>query len=432
MKLSNSLKSKKGVLFTNTIMLYLLTFSDYLIGFLVVPIETRALGKEIYGILCTATAMMVYFQLVIDFGFILSATEDVSRFREDKSKLSSILTSVTVLKLILSVASAVVLLTLCLFFVPQWKPYTLFYSLFLVSTVVSRLIPDFMYRGLEKMSAITVRACAVKAFFGLMIWLFLKKPEDLLIIPIFNIIGNGISLLIVYLHLSRKLGIHFGKFDGTEFKRSFRRSLFFFFSRIASAVYSAGNTLILSVMNGDTGLYGGAEKIATTAKSAMSPISDSLYPYMVKNRDFKLVKKVLTIAMPVIFAGCAVVFIFAEPLCVWFMGDDFVGVGNVLRTLIPAIFVILPSYILGFPTLSAMGLSKHANYSVIFGSALHIAGLVALYFTGNMNIFTLGCMVSVTETAIMLYRLVVVLKNRRLFNAPAEESAEILLEEEPE
>ena len=80
-------RGSKGVLVQNTLMLYLLTFSNYFLGLIVAPYETRVLGTEGYGILGAATAVMVYFQLVIDFGFLLSATRDIAQIREDKREV---------------------------------------------------------------------------------------------------------------------------------------------------------------------------------------------------------------------------------------------------------------------------------------------------------------------------------------------------------
>lgn len=78
-----------------------------------VPYESRVLSPVNYGKLGVAAAIMVYFQLVIDFGFLLSATEEVSRRRDDKEAVSKILTAVTISKLFLAGISAVVLLILC-------------------------------------------------------------------------------------------------------------------------------------------------------------------------------------------------------------------------------------------------------------------------------------------------------------------------------
>jgi hypothetical protein len=142
------MQGKKGVLLKNTIMLYILQFSTYLLAFIVVPYETRVLGPTVYGKLGVATAIMVYFQLVIDFGFILSATEDVSRNREDNAFLRNIFTSVTVAKLFLTAGSLVVLMVLCRA-VRSWQGNTLFFTLFFAATAINSMMPDYLYRGLE-------------------------------------------------------------------------------------------------------------------------------------------------------------------------------------------------------------------------------------------------------------------------------------------
>ncbi|MEE0095508.1 MAG: oligosaccharide flippase family protein, partial [Oscillospiraceae bacterium] len=289
--------------------------------------------------------------------------------------------------------------------------------LYFIATVLTSLMPDYLYRGLEKMTAITVRSVLIKAFFTAAIFAFLKQPGDYYVVPLLNIIGNGAALLGVYIHLYRHLHIRFGRVSRQDVFSRFRSSITFFYSRIASTAYTAANTIILDLISAGgaaVGFYTSADKLITTAKNGLSPISDSLYPYMTANRDFKLVKKVLTIMMPLITLGCTVVFIFAEPLCTWFFGADYAETGKVLRAMLPVVVVILPSYILGFPTLTAMGLTKYANYSVVFGSVLHVLNLCVLYFTGHLNMVSLGILVSVAESAILIFRIAVILthKNR--------------------
>lgn len=412
---------KKSILLKNTIMLYILQFSNYLLSLIVVPYETRVLN-DMFGKLGVAAAIMLYFQLFIDFGFMLSATEDASRHRDDKKYLSQLFTSVTISKLVLSLCSVAVLLLLSIG-IPKWQADTQFYLLFLIATIINSLIPDYLYRGIEKMSAITVRTVIIKFFFTVMIFIFLKRPEDYHVVPILNIIGNSAALIGVYIHLYKHIGVKFASFSFVHVKKVMSKASVFFISRIASTAYTAGNTIILDLMSSGmtTSLYTAADKLVTTAKNGMSPISDSLYPYMTKHRDFKLVKKALCFAMPIIICGCAVVFIFARPLCLLFFGPEYGDAAPVLRAMLPVVVVILPSYILGFPMLSAMGLAKHANYSVIFGSVLHIVFLVILYFSGHMNMITLAAMVSITETSILLYRIIVIYRNRDILKQQGQE-----------
>ena len=125
-----------------------------------------------------------------------------------------------------------------------------------------------------------------------------------------------------------------------------------------------------------------------------------------------MVRRVLLTLEPIIILGCVIVFIWAKPLCAWIFGAEYAPAAPVLRAMLPVVAVILPSYILGFPTLGAMGLSRYANYSVVFGSCLHIVNLAVLYFIGRLSMVTLGALASIAETAILLFRIVVILRHR--------------------
>ena len=415
----------KGVLLQNTMMLYLLAFSNYFLGLIVAPYETRVLDTQGYGILGAASAVMVYFQLFIDFGFLLSGNQAVALNREDTGKLSSIFTAITISKLLLTALSAVGLVVLCSV-LSVWQNRLSFYALCFAYTAMNSLIPDYLYRGLERMSAITVRTVCIKAFFTLGIVLLVKRPGDLWKIPVINIVGNGLAALYSFHDVKARFGIRFVRVSGREVMDTMKASSVFFYSRIATTAYSAMNTILLDVISGTgapTAFYTSADKLITTGKSALSPISDSLYPYMVKNKDFRLVKKVLLILEPLIIVFCAVFFVFAEPLCAFIFGPDYAPAGQVLRAMLPVGVVILPSYICGFPMMSAMGISKHANFSVIFGSVLHIINLTVLWAAGNINMVTLGISVSVAETVILAYRLVVVFRNRHLLKKEGDNGA---------
>jgi PST family polysaccharide transporter len=402
--------SKKGTLLTNTVMLYILTFSNYLLSLVVVPYESRVLDPALFGLLGTANAIMLYFQLVMDFGYLLSGTQEVAKCREDKSALSRIFTAVTMGKILLIVVSAVGLQILCSV-IPAWQDKRLLLTLFFVATALNSLLPDYLYRGMERMSSITIRTVCIKVFFTIGIFVVLKEPGDIWKIPLVTAIGNLAAVAATLVHLKRKLGICLQAPDFREMWQTMRRSATFFYSRIATTAYSALNTVILDIISGTgavVGFYNSADKLIATGKSALTPISDSLYPYMVKNRDFKLVKKVLLVLEPCIFVFCAACFVWAEPLCLLFFGPEYGPAGNVLRAMLPVGVIVLPSYILGFPMLTAMDLTKHANYSVIFGSILHVINLAVLCLTGNISMITLGIAVSVAEALILGYRIVVI------------------------
>ena len=142
------------------------------------------------------------------------------------------------------------------------------------------------------MKSITVRSVCIKLFFTVMIFVFLREPSQYYIVPLLNIIGNAGAVVFVYADLKKRVGVGFVKVSLKEVLQSLKRSSIFFYSRIASTVYSATNTFIMGCIYGDAspivGYYTSADKLITTAKQVITPVTDSLYPYMVRKKDFNL------------------------------------------------------------------------------------------------------------------------------------------------
>ena len=409
------MKIKKSKLLQNTIMLYILIISNYIFNFITIPYQTRIMGPEIYGKIGLAFAISVYFKLLFDFGFILSATEDVSKEREDKKKISAILSEVLYSKVLLIILGLIIFIVITLFS-NTFKENKLLFFLYFIYVAIDCLQPDFLYRGIENMKIITIRNVIVKFIFMILVFIFLKKPNQYLLIPIFNILGSFISLIWVYYDVYIKLKIKIHKSKIKNVLLCLKKSFLFFISRIATTLYGATNTLIIGLIypTGNTlGYYTSSDKILTASRSAVSPISDSIYPYMVKNRNFNLIKKILKILMPIITLVCIIVFIYSKEICILLFGDKFAGSSKVLRYMIPIIIMTLPSYLLGFPTMSPLGLKKQANYSVVIGSVFHIVSIVILYLLGILNLDSLCILTIITEFLILLIRLFYIFREVR-------------------
>lgn len=412
---------KKTALMKNTVMLYILTFSTYFIGAALMPYELNVLGADCYRSIGLSGSIMRYFQLVVDFGFLLSATEEVARRRDDKKALDSIFTSVTLIKLALTAASFCVMLSLS-FIVPQWRALRLFFILDFFAVTLGSLIPDYLYRGVEKMTAVTVRTVVLRLISAALILVFVKKPGDEILIPAFLAAGNFAALFFVFIDVKKRLGVGFCRVSVSDVLSRLKLSGLFFFSRVATTLYTVTNTVVLDIVYQGSGVITSsnsvAVKITDIAKNGISPVSDSLYPYMVKNRDFRMVRKLLMIFEPIIIAVCIAVGIFVEPIFS-LLGKDFTSVAAPLRAMLPAVAVILPSYVFGFPVMGAMGINKYANYSTIFGSAVHIVIMTGLLFAGQCTPVTAGLATSFTEISILVFRIAAVYKNRHLLKEPA-------------
>lgn len=399
-------KSKQ--LKSNTLMLYLLTFSNYFFAFVTIPYLSRLLQPELYGLIAFAMATMVYFQLIVDFGFILSSTQRVAEYYDDVSTLRKITTSVFIAKLLLSIICFLTLSYLECIFDSINKDNTLFY-LFLFNTVISSLLPDYLYRGLEVMKVITIRTVIIKGLFTFLIFLFLKDRNEYIYIPLFYLIGSVVAVVWSYYDIYKRFDVYFVRVKFMDVIEELRLSIPFFVSRIASTVYGASNTLVLKMIyptNVEIGFYTSADKVISISRSASSPISDSIYPYMIKHKDYKLFFNIIKIALPIILASSIILWFNAVPICVFIFGEQYYNTGNILRYMIPLMVFVLPNYLFGFPSLVPLKLGFIANLSVLIGSGLHFLGLCILFYLEALDIISICILTCFTEGIILLIRVV--------------------------
>ncbi|CRZ34635.1 PST family polysaccharide transporter [Herbinix hemicellulosilytica] len=408
-------KKLDKTLLSNTFFLYLLTFSSRLFSLATVPYLTRILGAVTYGKTGIALAYMSYVAIIMDLGFILSGTQKVVNHKNDILYISKLICSVALIKFLLGILVSAIF-TAYILCNPNMRYDFWFYFFYLAAFIVNAFLPDFYYRGIEKMKVITYRTLAVKTIFTVLIFILVKDDRDYWLIPLITLLGNALALIIMYYDLKKNYGIRFCRASLSEVWQITKDTLPFFASRIASTVYQALNTIILSFVYGNSpiiGYYTSVDKIVSLSKTVSSPLADSLYPYMLREKDFKTVKRLLIKTMPVIIIGTLIIFIYAKLLCIFLFGREYASAGNILRCLLPIIVVILPTYLLCFPVMVPLGLSKYANMSNIVGMGIQIIGLVILIFTDNINVYSICIMSSVTEVCVFLFRLAAVLVYRQ-------------------
>lgn len=409
---------RKNVLAINTIMLYILTFSNYIFSFMTVPYQTRVLGPEIYGTLGFVFSTMGYFQLIMDFGFTLSGTAEISKIKEDKIRVSCVCESIIIGKSLLFLGCIIVMAILCLY-VPQFAKNKSVFWICLIYTFTNTLIPDFLYRGMEEMKPITYRTILIKLIFTVGVFVFVKSSNDYLWIPYLYLIGSFVAVIFAYIDVRRRFNLTLVKVEYQDIFIRLKESFPFFISRIASTVYGATNTVLLGLQysgKSTLGYYTSADKIVSLARTGSSPIADSLYPYMINNKDFKLVQKLLRILMPFIVIISIILFIFAPQICVIIFGREYIKAAIPLRGLIPIIILVLPSYIMGFPMMTPLGIAKYANLSVILGAVLQVVLLVFLWIMNILNIFSICIATSITEIFVFCFRYILVTKAIKRLN----------------
>lgn len=409
------LDSRNGKLLKNTAYLYALTFSSQIINICTIPYQTRILSPELYGVVGYAISIMNILSLVMNFGFLYSATQQVAENAEDETYLSKLYSAVLGAKVLLGAALLLILL-MATALIPFLREHAALIILYFIGYFLAALLPDFLYRGLERMKAITVRTVLVRLAAAAMIFIFLKSESDVLVLPISMILGNVVAFVACCRYDSLVLGISPCKVSKSLIGTTLKDGFPFFVSRAASTVYQSANALVLgSIYPGSAvvGWFNASDKVLSVVKQVSSPVADSFYPYMVKNKNYKLAVRILALTAPIILVCCVALFIFADEFCLLVFGNQYSEAGDVIRCLIPAMAVIFPTYIICFPILVPMGLSNYANVSTIIGMTVQLALLGILLVSGYFNVYTLCLSASASEVTVFLFRLIVMIAHRK-------------------
>jgi PST family polysaccharide transporter len=399
------MQASNKVLLKNTIMLYVTKVSAYVFPLITFPYLTRVLMPEKYGVVTFSNAFMSYFILFVDFGFLLSSTRECALHRNDPKKLSQIVMATIQGKLILSIVGLVILMPL-LFLVPSLQDKRLFILLSYLTIIIKIFIPDYLFRGLERMEIVTYRTLVGRSIYTMLIFFLIRSPSDFYFIPIISSIGECVIVFATWMKLRNIVRIEYISLPIKEIFISMRTSSIYFLSRIASTVYSSSNIIILGFLYDDSkvALFGVAHSLIKNIRGLYGPIADSLYPYMISKRNYRLIWRIIAFTFPMIMVGTIVLFLLSDKIIILFAGPKYEEASSIFRAMLPLVVITLPLYLLGFPMLGAMGRIKDANFSVIFGALFYVVVVTVLFLVNRINFISLAYTTGATESFILVYR----------------------------
>lgn len=400
----------------NFTFLFLMQMANLLLPLISLPYLSRVLQPEGFGLIIFAQSFIQYFVILTDFGFNLSATRQVSIYRENPEKLKQIFNSVLIIKLALVLTSFVVLVSIVMLnhsFSEYW--YVYLYNFGIV--IGNALFPLWLFQGLEVMQYSTLLNVISKLIFTLFTFILVKDANDLYIVPILNSIGFIISGILGLSVAFRKFNMRFQLPQKDEVISALKDSAQFFVSRASVSLYTTTNTFLIGIFLGKAaaGYYAIAEKLINVIAMVISTVVDAIYPFMAKTRDLKMFNKIFKIVMVVGVVGCLVAFIISEQAISIIFGANYQVSVTLFNIMLVSCFISIPSMLIGYPLLAAFGNSTYPNYSVLAGSIVHIVLLLLLIQLGN--IYVVASILIVTQLVILSIRYYgvrkIILKNNK-------------------
>lgn len=406
---------KKNVII-NIISLYGVSIAKIIFPLLVLPYLTRVLSVESYGTVSYVKTLMTYFQVFIDFGFLLSGTKDIVNVKKNKSDMSKVIGEILLARLILSIFAFGILVAIIFIFpiLKDSKSYTL---LAFIPVFLTLFLFDYVFRGIEKMQIIAKRFFLMKTISTCLTFIFVKNDSDIIWIPILDIVSSGVAIIMILFSL-KKLGVvmKFPKMKAAIEK--LKQSSIYFSSNMATTIFSALNTVIIGFIlsKEDVAFWSLCIQIISTIQALYSPIIDGVYPSMIRTKEFHQIKIILLTFMPIILCGCIIIYFTSPYILLIIGGDKYVAASTILQLLIPILFFGFPAMLFGWPALGAINLQKKVMCSTVLSSLFQIMGLILLGLFGRISLITISIIRSITEVLLFLYRAYFCFENRKLFN----------------
>ncbi|MGM2631954.1 oligosaccharide flippase family protein [Bacillus cereus group sp. Bce040] len=365
----------------NTIFLSMLQMFNYVMPFFLFPYLMYILGTKNFGAWMLVLSITQYLNILIDYGFNLSATRKVTLFKNDKVKINQLFTNVMFVKL-LFFAFAFGLVLICnnemnnLLHIPNGLMVEMFLYLFGLI-----LTPFWLFQGLEQLKVPTVLNLIARMVSVIATFFFVRQGSDIFLLPIINGIPLILTGIISWLLLYRQ-GVLLVFPKWSLMKSEIKEGADLFISSISVTLYTTLNTVLLGIFAGPQSVayYSICEKIIQAIKSVVTPLYQATYPYMVKAlNDVKGIsmKKLKILLLLSLSMGILIILglnIFNEVILNYFFNRGFntsVKYTLLIMSCIPLISFI--NNVLFIQTLVPLGESKYLRKVTILAGVVNIS-----------------------------------------------------------
>lgn len=379
-KLKNKISVEENKrLISNFFSLLFLQGANYLLPLLTLPYLVRVLGVEYFGLLAFATIFIAYFSILTDYGFNLTAIKDISIHRENKDKIIEIFSAVMSIKIILMFISFCIMSGIVFIFDKFSKDWIVYFLTF-GSVIAQVFFPIWFFQGMEKMKYITYLNILSRTIFTIAIFIFVQNKSDYYLVPFLSSLGAIVASVLSLLLIFRNYSIIF-KFQKVQILKIYLlKSWHIFISNVAISLYTISVTFILGLLTNNivVGYYAAADKIIQVFNGLMTPISQTIYPHIVKKVNvskmdgLKFIKFILK--MITIFTGMISIFIFfgASFFVDILLGEQYNESVIILQIMSIVPFLVALSNIFGIQTMVIFGREKAFSKILMMGSIFNL------------------------------------------------------------
>ncbi len=369
----------------NFLSINLLQVSNYIIPLIILPYIVRVFGVEKFGLVSIVQAFTMYFVSIAEYGFTLVAVREIAASKADKQKLTTIFSSVILLRVVLAFF-CIAIITMLVFNIGYLSAN---YELYLFAAGIilgSAMFPEFFFQGIERMGFITVITVSMRILFIGAMFLFIHTPEDYKLYIVLLSITQlliGVTGIIVSVFLF-KAGFTIPQLQ--TLKEYIRRGFTVFSSKVGISIYTHSPVFILGIFAGETaaGIFSAADKIRIALQGIVVNLANSSYPAAVrvlnegKQKFSHFIKNILTMSVMIGIILFAVMYFFSDLIVGVLLGSNFAESAGLLRILSLLMVLISVGLVFSILTVLASGRDNLFRNIIFIGLVIQLILLFAL------------------------------------------------------
>jgi len=320
----------------------------YFFPLIILPYLFRVIGPEKFGLIAFAQAFVQYFMILIDYGFSVSATKEISLCFEHKSKVHHIISAVMTIKTFLAVLS-LAFLCIIIYFVPKFKDDWMVYAFSFGVVIGNTLFPAWFFQGSENMKY-TAKLNIIGEFaYAFGIFLFIHDPKDFLLVPIVTSSSSLITGLLGQYVLWARFGMTFQWPKLKDIHHQLWAGWNIFISVVAINAYTTTRVFAVGLLTNNTltGFYSIADKIANAVQTfPLYAFSQAIFPRLSKifqknkMKAYKIMEQIQLITLGISLIFLPLIFILAPFIVKLVCGGTYPAAILSLRFLLISVFFI--------------------------------------------------------------------------------------------
>ncbi|MFV0555721.1 MAG: oligosaccharide flippase family protein [Lactovum sp.] len=377
-----------------------------LLPLVTIPYVSRVLGPEGIGINAYTAAAVSYFMLFANLGIQMYGNREIAYQQANKHEKSRLFYELIILKVLMGLLSLLAYFFFT-FFQKNWQFLYLLQSIQLLAVMFDI---SWYFMGTENFKILTIRNSLIKLLLILLIFIFVRRSEDLWLYIFLMAMTTFLGNLSVWPFLRKEISKV--SFRELKVRRHLKATLLLFLPQIIIQIYLSINKTMLGLMQGmeAAGFFTQSDSIVRVAYTLTSSFSAAFLPRLSslfskeKSEEVKnLTLKSLELMNATSFWAIALLMGVSSSFASYFFGKEYLSVSSLI--FVESLVILFISWGNVFGSQYLLASRKMSVY--FMSSVLGVAVNLTVNFLLIPSMGAMGAVIStvLTELTVCLYQI---------------------------